>query len=134
MSQESEMEALFDRWFRQVWQEGRYDLIPTCLAPVYTRHGSPIQSSFTLAYTPEEYARVLATERERTHLRSVIHDHGFSGDRAWFRATFFRVDPETSREVSYAGIQVYRIEGGRLAETWVALHGAGSAWPEDARA
>ena len=134
MAHESEMRELFDRWFTHVWQEGRYDLIPSFLAPVYTRHGSIIQSGFTVTYTPEEYSRVLVAERERFHPQWVIHDRAFVGDRAWFRLTYIRTDPVTGRQLTSAGMQVYRIEGGRLAETWVAAHTVGSTWPEDTTA
>jgi hypothetical protein len=31
------MRDFFDRWER-VWQEGQYDLIPSCVEPEYIRH------------------------------------------------------------------------------------------------
>ena len=133
MSHESDMRELFERWI-QVWLEGRDDLIPTCLAPVYTRHGSMIQSEFTVSYTAEEYGRLLARERDRLHVRFVIHDRAFVGDRAWFRLTLFWSDPDTGQSVTRAALQVYRVEDGRMAETWVAYQGEGSAWPEDGNA
>ncbi|HET9017571.1 MAG TPA: nuclear transport factor 2 family protein [Thermomicrobiaceae bacterium] len=129
MSREPELEALFDRW-NQVWLEDRYDLIPTCLAPVYTRHGSMIQSEFTVTYTAEEYGRKVVAQRERTRLHFVIHDRAFVGDRAWFRHTLIWTDPDTGQTVTRPAIQVYRVEDGRMAETWVAYQGDGSAWPE----
>lgn len=41
------------------------------------------------------------------------------------------IEPDSGQEVPRAVIQVYRAEGGKLAETWVAPHGPGSTWPED---
>jgi hypothetical protein len=134
MSQESELRELFDRWDRQVWEEGRYDLIPGCLTPVYTRHGGFINASFTVAYVPEEYGRVVATQRERFRMRFVLHDRAFAGDRVWSRCTTFRTDPDTGQEVTNAIIQIHRVEDGKLAETWVGQNGHGSAWPEIAKA
>ena len=134
MSQETELRELFDRWDRQVWEEGRYELIPECLTPVYTRHGGFVQTSFTYAYTPEEYGRVVATQREQSHLRWILHERAFVGDRVWSRATLVRTDPDTGQQVTNAIIQVHRVEGGKLAETWIARNGQGSAWPEMAKA
>jgi hypothetical protein len=37
MSDEPTMRDFFDRWER-VWQEGQYDLIPSCVEPEYIRH------------------------------------------------------------------------------------------------
>jgi hypothetical protein len=134
MSQESELRELFDRWERQIWEEGRYDLIPECVTPIYTRHGGFVQSSFTVSYTPEEYGRVIATQRERFHMRFVLHDRAFAGDRVWSRYTVFRTDPDTGQQVTNAIIQIHRVEGGKLAETWIGQNGQGSAWPEIAKA
>jgi hypothetical protein len=129
MSQEDAMQELWNKWTK-VWHEGRDDLLPECLAPVYTRHGSSIQSAFTVAFSREEYGRVLAAEREEFHLRFSIEDQAFIGDRMWFRATLYRTDPETGQQMTRAAIQVYRVEDGRLAETWVAYQDSGSAWPD----
>ena len=40
---------------------------------------------------------------------------------AWFRFAFKWTDPKTGEARSRAGIQAYRIEGGKLAETWLTL-------------
>jgi hypothetical protein len=41
------------------------------------------------------------------------------------------VDERAPRETrTRAGMQVYRIEGGRLAETWLTLDKLGSKWPD----
>ena len=65
MIQESAIRGVFDRW-EQVWHEGRYDLVPDCVAPVYTRHEPP----GTRQVTPADYAGEIAArqqERPNTH-------------------------------------------------------------------
>ena len=47
MQDASAVRDLIDRW-TQVWQEGRYDLAPGCIAPVYIRH----ESAATREVTP----------------------------------------------------------------------------------
>jgi hypothetical protein len=117
---------LFDRW-EQVWHEGRLDLVAGCVASVYIRH----DESGTRQVTPEEYAAEIATvQRERLNNRFIVYDHEFSDDRAWFRFTLMWTDRATHENRTRAGMQVCRIEGGKLAETWLTLLKEGSAWPD----
>jgi hypothetical protein len=126
MSEESVVRDLFDRWER-VWHEGRYELVADCVAEIYTRH----DESGTRRVTPEEYMVEIATGRlERPHTRFIVYDHVIAGDRAWFRFTRTWTDPSTGEPRTQAGMQLYRIEGGKLAETWLTLLKVGSAWPD----
>ena len=126
MSEESVVRDLFDRW-EQVWHEGRYDLVAECVAPVYIRH----EESGTRRVTPEEYAaEMAANRRERPNTRIIVYDHTIAGDRAWFRFTLMWTNPSTGETHTRAGMQLYRVEGGKLAETWLLLQKLGSAWPD----
>jgi hypothetical protein len=116
--------------WEQVWHAGRYDLIPACLAPRYTRHGSYLQGTFSVTYTPAEYAQVLAAERERSQLLFAIQDQAVVGDRLWLRLTLYRTHPDTGQVVTRPALQVYRLEDGKFAETWVAYQGDGTTWPD----
>jgi hypothetical protein len=128
MSEETVVRDLFDRWER-VWHEGRYDLVTECLAQVYTRH----DESGTRQVTPEEYAaEIAAARRERPNTRFIVYDHEIAGDRAWFRFTLTWTDASTGETRTREGTQTYRVEGGKLAETWLSLHKLGSAWPDTA--
>ena len=120
------MRDLFDRWER-VWHEERYDLVAGCVAPVYIRH----DEAGTRRVTPEEYAAELAANRrQRPNTRIVVYDHTFSSDRAWFRFALTWNDAATGEKRTRAGMQAYRIEDGKLAETWLTLLAVGSAWPD----
>jgi hypothetical protein len=126
MSDDSTLRDLFDRWER-VWHEGQYDLIAECVAPVYIRH----DEAGDRTVTRESYAKEIAKARqERPHTRFVVYDHTFEGDRAWFRFTLKWTDPNTGELRNRAGMQVYRIEAGKLAETWLMLLQPGSAWTD----
>jgi len=84
MSEESVKRYLFDRWER-VWHEGRYELVPSCVAENHIRHDEKGDRTVTRdAYAAE----IAATHKERPRIRVVVYDHSFSGDRAWFRLAF----------------------------------------------
>jgi SnoaL-like polyketide cyclase len=91
VSDESVMRDLFDRWER-VWHEGQYDLIPSCVGPVYIRHDEKGDRTVTR----EAYAAKIAKNREGLpNTRFVVYDHSFEGDRAWFRFALKWTDPNT---------------------------------------
>jgi len=126
MSEETTLRDLFDRWER-IWHEGRYDLIPQCVQPNYIRH----HEAGDRTVTREAYAAEIAkTRQERPDIRIVVYDHTFHGDRAWFRFEFKWTDANTRENRTRAGIQSYRIEDGKLAETWLMLQPPGSAWTD----
>ncbi|WP_149537584.1 ester cyclase [Siccirubricoccus phaeus] len=126
MSDESVLRDLFDRWER-VWHEGQYDLVPDCVAPTYIRH----DEAGDRTVTREAYAAELARLRQdRPDVRIVVYDHALHGSRAWYRFTMTWTDQSTGEARSRAGLQAYRIEDGRLAETWVILQPLGSAWSD----
>lgn len=117
---------LFERWER-VWHEGESDLISACVAPTYLRHDHLGDRTVTRDAYRAELANVRAN---RPNIRVVVYDHALSADRAWFRFAFQWTDPETGEPQSQAGMQAYRIEAGKLAETWLALLPLGSAWTD----
>ena len=126
MSEQTTIRDLFGRWER-VWHEGRYDLIPSCIGLTYIRH----DEAGDRPITREAYAAEIAKTREqRPHLLFVVYDHSFRGNRAWFRFTLTWIDSNTGETQTRAGIQVYRIEDGKLAETWLQFQPLGSAWPD----
>jgi hypothetical protein len=60
----------------------------------------------------------------------VVYDHAFERDRAWFRFTLQWTDKSTGETRTRAGMQLYRIESGKLAETWLMFEPLGSAWSD----
>jgi len=126
MSNESAIVGLFDRWER-VWHEGQYNLVPSCVAETYIRHDQKGDRTVTRDAYAAEVAKI---REERPGIRVVVYDHTFAGDRAWFRFAFKWTDTKTGEAHSQAGMQLYRIEAGKLAETWLTMSPPGSAWPD----
>jgi hypothetical protein len=122
----ADVRDLFDRWER-VWHEGHYNLIPDCVQSNYIRH----DEAGDRTVTREAYAsEIAAARRDRPNNRFVVYDHEITADRAWFRFTLMWNDAATGEPRTRAGLQVYRIESGKLAETWLTLLKLGSAWPD----
>jgi hypothetical protein len=129
MADESVLRGLFDRWER-VWHEGKYDLVAECVGSHYIRH----DEAGDRTVTREAYAAEIAKVREdRPNIRVVVYDHSFKDNRAWFRFAFKWPDPKTGEPCNRAGMQSYRIEAGKLAETWLTLLPLGSTWTDAAQ-
>jgi hypothetical protein len=93
VSDQSTMRDLFDRW-ESVWHQGKFDLVPGCVGEHYIRH----DENGDRTVTREAYAAEIAKIRqERPDIRVVVYDHGFEGDRAWFRFAFKWTDQKTGR-------------------------------------
>jgi hypothetical protein len=108
------VEALWERWM-QVWHGGRYELISDCITSPYVRH-TPGRTDHE---TPESYERVIRQARERSpDLRWVVQDLIVEGDQFCIRAMGVATDPKTGSLRKWAYFQLYRVEGGKLAETW----------------
>lgn len=128
MSETAALKELFDRW-ESVWHEGRFDLIAECVQPYYIRH----DEAGDRTVTREAYAaEIQNVQRERPGIRVVVYDHSFEADRAWFRFAFKWEDVETGEPRSRAGMQLYRTEDGKLAETWLSMQPLGFVWPDAA--
>jgi len=92
------------------------------VGPSYIRHDEA--GDRTVAR--DDYAKKSAkAQQEQPGIRVVVYDHTFEGDRAWFRFAFKWTDPKTGETRSRAGMQAYRIEAGKLAETWLFLQPLG---------
>jgi hypothetical protein len=126
MLEETALSGLFDRWER-VWHEGEFDLISDCVAQNYIRHDETGDRTVTSEAYAEEIAK---TRQDRPNLRFVVYDHTLKGERAWFRFTLMWADADSGETRTRAGMQIYRIEAGKLAETWLMFQPLGSAWTD----
>lgn len=125
-SQESGMVDLFNRWER-VWHEGKFDLVPSCVAESYIRHDPKGDRTVRRDAYAEEIAKI---REDRPGVRVVVYDHSFSGNRAWFRFAFKWRDAITGEAHTQAGMQVYRIADGKLAETWITYLPPSIVWTD----
>jgi len=118
-------EELLRRWIESVWNGGKLELVPSLVNTSYVRH----EAVGTRAVTPEQYALEISATRKRfPDLRFTQRDRIVQGDRVWVRWSFRGTDATTGRVIVRGGLQIYRIENGKLAETWVASLPDGADW------
>lgn len=129
MTTTSTLPELFSRW-EKVWHDKSYDLAASCIADNYTRH----DESGSRTVSRDEYLNEMkGVHADRPDIRVIVFDHDFGEDRAWFRF-MFRWTNADGELISRAGVQVYRTEDGRIAETWIAMQPAGSSWNDKPQA
>ena len=117
------IQALMDRWTRV--HEGELDLVEDCVQPTYIRHDS---QGDRVATPAEQRAKIAARREAIPDVRTTIHASTIAPPLVWCRWTM--TGTRDGQRVTLAGLQVYRVENGKLAETWTADRGLGSRWPD----
>lgn len=113
------------RWNNEVWHAGKLELVPELVGPTYVRH----EAAGTRTVTPEQYAQEIAARRKQVpDIRFTEHDRVVKDNFYWTRWSMRGTDARTGKVVTRAGIQIYRLDRGRLVETWVAALPEGSGW------
>jgi hypothetical protein len=115
-----------ERYLFEIRVQGKFDLVPEVIAPMYTRH---FKESHTVPM--QAFAHELEVQHQELLKFDVqVHDMAVSGDRCWWRGTITRTMKDGRTDVS-ADLGVYRIEDGKLAELWGwGGAGPGLSWPE----
>jgi hypothetical protein len=117
----------FERWMDDVWTQGRVELLAELVQPLYVRH--ELDSSRTI--TAAAYASEIATVRRALpDVRFFIHDCAAINDRLWVRWSMVGTSAATGGEIRRKGMQVYRLQDGRLAETWNLMPPIDGVWRE----
>ena len=120
---ENSNKALIRRWFDEVWNHGREDLIEELRAPdmVATGLGEGNQESRGHAPFRAFYANMRGTLPD---LQVTIEDVLAEGDRVSVRISIEgthmgdALAPATGRRVNFSGIVIARISDGKIAEAW----------------
>jgi len=113
------------QWIEEVWHGGKLELVPSLVNSTYIRHGA----SGTRTVTPEQYALEIAALRQRfPDLRFTLHDRVIQNNMIWSRWSWRGTEATTGKAVTRSAIQIYRLESGKLAETWAASLPDGVGW------
>lgn len=118
------MLAVSDRWWTDVWRDGKVEAMAEIFTDPMTRHTA--SGSDTLR-TAEYQRRIADTQRAFCCATTRIDDRTVDGDRVWTRATSRGVNKETGEPSLVTWMIVQRFEGDRIAEHWVATL-AGVDW------
>lgn len=115
--------AIVRRFYEEVMSQGKVDLLDEIMAESFTDHGE------TLFGSPRgrESLRqgIVATRRVFPDLAVQLHDVIAGGDMVGVRGTMrcrqqgeFLGIPATGNELSWAGLAMFRVVDGRMAERW----------------
>jgi predicted SnoaL-like aldol condensation-catalyzing enzyme len=116
---EERNKALLHRWYDEMWAQMNFALIPTLAGPVYMRHhargaSDPIQA--------EDYARIAGASEPGAKVVDFNYRLIAEGD---YVGSIGRMVFDNGHQWDW--VQMFRIEGGKLVETW--LPGMGGTDP-----
>jgi hypothetical protein len=118
------IEGLFRRW-EPVWNEGRLKLVEYCVAPAYIRH----DEHGDRVVTPAAFSLEIAATRDRiADLRFTTQARTVAPPLVWERWTM--TGTRDGQRVTVAGLGLFRVEDGKLAEVWSASRRDNSRWPD----
>lgn len=113
--------AVVRRWLHEIWNEGRVDVVGELFAASYARHegNDPNRGPGVVRKLREEYAAAFAD------LRFSEDDLVAEGDRVAIRWTAtarhvgpFMGIPATGRTGTVVGMDFFRLEDGKIVESW----------------
>jgi hypothetical protein len=118
VSDEETARELVRRWWTAVWRDGDINAVDQLVTDPFIRHTSAGTSRSSL----KDYKKALVEFQRVLHdARTVIDDEAVAGDRIWVRATSRGANLETGGPALVTWMVCFRVEGGKLAETWVAV-------------
>lgn len=111
------MLAVSQRWWDDIWRDGRLEAVDDLFTEPFLRHtGTGSEPESRVAYK----ARLAEFQRVLSRAETTIDDRVVDGDRVWTRATSRGINRETGERSLVTWLLVQRIDGGRIAEHWVA--------------
>ena len=113
------------QWF-EVWNDGKYELIPDVVAPNYIRH----EPKGTRTISRENYGKEIKYSREKLNIRFINHKTTAFKNQVWNLWTIISINANSGEKVLGSGISLYRLEKGKLVETWWSGSINQGAWPE----
>lgn len=112
-------EATIQRYWREVWTEGRFEVAHEIYAPTFRQNLDPPS-------TPAEFAaQAAAWSAHFTDFRVDIEELFTAGNRVITRVTYrgrhtgdLKSVPARGREYALSGIDIFEFEGGRVVQHW----------------
>ncbi len=119
-----ENKAVVRRFVEEVQSQHRLDLVDELFAPDYIDHAVPVgmPAAQGTGYFKQFYTTML---RAVPDMQVTIHDQIAEGDKVTTRKTLrgthrgeFMGIPPTGKEIELLIIDIFRVNGGKLAEHW----------------
>ena len=114
---EDRNKTVIRRWVDEMYAEARWELVEELAGPLYIRH----EPSGTFTVTVEEQMMLLKERysgREEAQSREGSYELFAEGDKVCMIGTFrgYRKGGEPDDVYNY--VQVFRLEDGKIVETW----------------
>ena len=121
MTTAAEAKAVLSRWYDEMWSQKNFALVPEIAGPVYTRH----EANGTRQVTAEEYRDALAGSLSEAVVEDLRYRLIAEDDRVVAIGTW-KIDG-----AQWDWVQAFRVEGGKLVETWLSGINFSGAWGPD---
>jgi hypothetical protein len=121
MTTAAEAKAVLSRWYDEMWAQKNFALVPEIAGPVYTRH----ETTGTREVTAEEYRDALAGSLSDAVVEGLRYRLIAEDDRVVAIGTW-KIDGQ-----QWDWVQAFRVEGGKLVETWLSGINFTGAWGPD---
>ena len=122
MTTAAEAKAVLRRWYDDMWARKDFDLVPELAGPLYTRH----EAGGTRVVTAEEYRDALAGSLSEATVEGLRYRLIAEDDRVVAIGTW-KIDGS-----QWDWVQAFRVEGGKLVETWLSGIAFDGTWGDDA--
>ena len=117
MTTAEESKAALRRWYDDMWAKKDFALVPEIAGPLYTRH----EASGSRTITAEEYRDSLLGLAAAT-IEDLRYHLVAEGDRV------VAIGSWTFNGKQWDWVQAFRVEDGKLVETWLSGIGTESNW------
>jgi hypothetical protein len=136
MTVAEEAEVVLRRWYDEMWGQLRPELISELVGPVYTRH----ETGGTRRVTPEEYRAQTTPFMAQISIEDLRYSLIAEGDKVCAVGSWRIKAAEGAQGGAdvwgpdgkqWDWVQLFRVEGRRLVETWLSGIGMESAWQDE---
>ena len=122
MSSTEESRQAVEHWYREMWGKQQWELVPDLAGPTYTRH----ESGGTSQVSAEDYQTLVKSFCESVTISDLRFQLLAEADRVTAIGTW-KIDGN-----QWDWVQVFRVEEGRLVETWLSGIAFESSWGDEA--
>jgi predicted SnoaL-like aldol condensation-catalyzing enzyme len=119
MSKEDDNKALMRRWYDEMWANCNFALIPELAGPTYERHD--VRGTRTV--TAEEYRDELLPIGSQWNITDFKYFLIAEGDYVTAIGSW-----KINGEMQWDWVQTFRVEGGKLVETWLPAMATEGKW------
>ena len=120
-SREEANKALLRRWYDEMWSQCAFELIPELAGPLYTRH----DVVGTRTVTAEEYRDQLLESAKEWTISDFRYFLMAEGDYVTAIGSW-----KINGAMQWDWVQTFRVEAGRLVETWLPAMATDGQWTE----